>query len=664
MYSDEQEKIALFTKQGYNIIVDAVAGSGKTTSIEVVAQTNPEKRILVLLYNRKLVDESKRKLKFSNLEVRTIHSFSQKAYGISCETDDGLIEIVKSDIPLRSNDEYDLVIIDEAQDLYTQTASVLHKILRDLGNPQRIFMGDKKQCIYQHIGSDHKYLTKADILFPDTREWRQLPLSTTYRLPPSISNFVNYVTNSNRMISYKSENDISITYLLSNWDWPRPYLLCNYLYNEIKEYLNNGYSHDDIAILAPSLKTTGRVNEISNFFSNKGIKIYKPYTDYSELSERPLRHKLVDSSIHQFKGRERKIIIYIGFDTSLYKYYNHDNRDKPNRCPNRLYVALTRSTEHLYLVHFSDNDYFQFIDPNILPEYVNTVLIPGNVIVNDIPPRYQNEITFSVSDLIRHIRIEVLNSVKEYYTVTGAEKLGSKIDIKTEVKFKDREEEIYYEDISAIYGTLIPYLKSRELGAESGLIRYLEKCYRRFMGVVWPWRIEKLAELLFMSEHYLDEIAFLCNFYNCLRDKYIHPLHQIPHYKFVHDDVVNKALKNLNFLTGGLFERPIKCKIGRIVIVGAIDCVTSETVWEFKCNQEFREEHFLQLAVYASIIKLLCKETGQELYQNFKLYNILTGEARQVEVKDPEKIISILVNEKIKQAPQKVDIEELKKRLL
>ena len=51
--SDEQREI-VNAMSDHNVIVDAVAGSGKTTTILHIAKTYADQRILVLTYNSKL----------------------------------------------------------------------------------------------------------------------------------------------------------------------------------------------------------------------------------------------------------------------------------------------------------------------------------------------------------------------------------------------------------------------------------------------------------------------------------------------------------------------------------------------------------------------------------------------------------------------------------
>lgn len=64
--------------KGYNVSVNAVAGSGKSTTIFGCVKEFPEKKHCVLTYSKNLSDEAKKKvkkMKLNNIDVYTYHSF-------------------------------------------------------------------------------------------------------------------------------------------------------------------------------------------------------------------------------------------------------------------------------------------------------------------------------------------------------------------------------------------------------------------------------------------------------------------------------------------------------------------------------------------------------------------------------------------------------------
>ena len=52
--SDEQQAIIDVIQKGYNVVVDACAGSGKSTTILSTAKSYPERKFLLITYNKSL----------------------------------------------------------------------------------------------------------------------------------------------------------------------------------------------------------------------------------------------------------------------------------------------------------------------------------------------------------------------------------------------------------------------------------------------------------------------------------------------------------------------------------------------------------------------------------------------------------------------------------
>lgn len=84
--TNEQLQISRAVVEGKSVIVDAVAGSGKTATILLIAKTIPEKRILQVTYNTALKLEVRSKVEennISNVEVHTYHSLARTYYDLS-----------------------------------------------------------------------------------------------------------------------------------------------------------------------------------------------------------------------------------------------------------------------------------------------------------------------------------------------------------------------------------------------------------------------------------------------------------------------------------------------------------------------------------------------------------------------------------------------------
>ena len=121
--SDEQRKVVDYIRSGSNVVVDACAGSGKSTTILSVAKELNGKKIIQFTYNSMLrheIKEKVRELKLKNIEVHTYHSFAVKHYSATAHTDTGIRQMLReTDGPKRPLELFDIVVLDEAQDMTT-----------------------------------------------------------------------------------------------------------------------------------------------------------------------------------------------------------------------------------------------------------------------------------------------------------------------------------------------------------------------------------------------------------------------------------------------------------------------------------------------------------------------------------------------------------------
>lgn len=81
-YTDEQVKICDFVKNNINnkdviIKINAFAGTGKTTTLKMIAEAMPNKNFLYLAFNKGMADDLKKNCP-NNITVLTIHGFAYK----------------------------------------------------------------------------------------------------------------------------------------------------------------------------------------------------------------------------------------------------------------------------------------------------------------------------------------------------------------------------------------------------------------------------------------------------------------------------------------------------------------------------------------------------------------------------------------------------------
>lgn len=151
--SDEQEEFINVVLKGGNAIVDAVVGSGKTSAIQELCRRAPtDWNILYLTYNKLLKLDAQRRIRQANVKATNYHGF---VYPYLIRIGMANIGISKSiaafnahfDEIRRMIPRYDLIVIDEYQDIREEMATLLDH-LREANPKARVAaVGDMEQKI-------------------------------------------------------------------------------------------------------------------------------------------------------------------------------------------------------------------------------------------------------------------------------------------------------------------------------------------------------------------------------------------------------------------------------------------------------------------------------------------------------------------------------------
>jgi len=600
-----EQQIIIDQIENNNIIVDAVAGSGKTTTILHIALKYNKFNILIITYNTKLrIETSNRiqELNLKNIEIQTYHGFCTKYYQ-NCRTDNQINNILKSNIKNRKKFKYDLLILDEAQDITITYFELLCKIINDNNGIQHIcILGDKNQSIFDFNKADSRFITLADKLFNfNDLSWIKCELSTSYRLTHEMSKFMNdCILQENRVVAQK--NGPKVKYIICNtFREPKPGY--NYIpFNEVMRYLNN-YSRDDIFILGPSVKSEGTpIRNLANKLTEHKIEIFVPNNDDEKIDLDVIRDKIVFSTFHQVKGLERKVVLVFGVTDNYFKYYAKSA--DPNKCPNTIYVALTRAKECMTLFHHYKDNYCNFIDTQKLKMCTYFYEDPRYKLHAHNGPSNMKEI--GATELLKHLPFEIINHAKSYLKITEIQKKSDKIDIKTKVK-----QGIYYENVSEITGTAIPARFEYINKGQMEIYNALKKNY----DVNFPNTIKELLDL--------------SNKYCAWRSGYNYKLLQVNDYNWLNDEQLSLATDRLNkhISKNANYEKKLEYtnltlfKNNKKSLSGVIDCIDGNKVWEFKCVNELDENHILQLGIYAFLLYHNNLQKKNKLIENLTKYD-------------------------------------------
>lgn len=632
--SDEQINI-INQFQTHNLIVDSVAGSGKTTSILHLAKSNLAHNILCLTYNARLKFETREKvcyLGLTNIEIHSYHAFAVKYYTSQAINDVGMKNFIKNNTKPSKPFTYDILIIDECQDMTPLYYELICKLLKDSNNNTHIcLLGDQYQSIYEFNKADQRYITMADKLFGsyNNMPWQTLNLSESFRLNQPTVDFLNKVLlHTDRIRSSK----------LSPFK-PR-YLICDTFaksssgpLTELKYYLNLGYEPADIFILAPSVRNLqSPARNLENAIKTKlNLPIFVPASDDDKIDEAVYANKLVFSSYHQVKGLERKVVIIFGFDRTYFEFFKKDK--SLYICPNEIYVAVTRNLERLTVIHHFENDYLPFINRLLLPTYAD--IIKRDKLCPKI--RHVKKVDISVTDLTRHLPQDVITECLNFVSMKKIKPKQALIPI----DFKSKQK-YGYESHSEITGTMIPayfeYLKNNTMSIYDELIKLLQteddlkflldknksvvQIIDDFIDDDYQSKTETKTQLVSTSEtnqdpiydlmqinltnKRIDEFLFVSNIWTAFKGGYIYKVDQIINYDWLDQEILNQCITRLNNL--GIsdlttfeikFTATNRPELLERRLSGFVDCLDKYNIYEFKCVNELTSEHFLQVAIYA-----------------------------------------------------------------
>lgn len=685
--SNEQLLVLNHTKSGHNSIVDAVAGSGKSTTVLSIAAKMLSKKFIQLTYNSMLRCEIKEKteqLAINNLDIHTYHSLAVKYYNSSAYTDTGIRHILAHNTKPRIHiPKKDVVVIDEAQDMTFLYFQFIVKYTMDMNCPfQLIVLGDYMQGLYEFKGADTRFLTLAIEIWKNhpnlkSKIFHSCTLKTSYRITNQMASFINTVMLDEQRLIACRDGLVKVVYIRNSQR-----NIENTVIFHINSLLAAGAKPSDIFILGASVKgPNSAVRKMENVLVSKGIPCHVPMFESDNIDEKVIQRKLVFSTFHSVKGRQRKYVFVLGFDQGYMRFYG---RNLPqNICPSTLYVACTRATEGLAVLEHTDfetdrpldflkmsqfemkkQDYIDFKGAPYYPLF-QSVEQPSNELV------LKHYVT--PTDLIKFIPEFVLESItpvlESIFTIEREKSI--ELDIPTVIETVDG----YYEEISDLNGLAIPAMYYDFLNAKWSNTSATNVLYETILLI--------LDEMKDYEHKFLKEIAskmpttftrpsdylYLANVYTAFQEKLYFKLKQISpdDYNWITDELMNQCKKRLDKFVGcecdtakpliektlihqsqevdhekidqfldEYFENNIKFRF-----TARLDIVTTQTVWEIKCVREITMDHQLQVVIYAWLYEMLRKDS--ETPHCFKIFNIRTGEVQKL-IADREHLDFIVIS--------------------
>jgi hypothetical protein len=179
LLSGEQRRMIDAVRSGQDVIVDATVGSGKTTAIQALCtEVGRDRKVLYLTYSKLLKSDAQRRVKHAR--VQNYHGIVYPALveaGIKCGLDESIRRFnmafadLSSPLPI-----YDLLVVDEYQDINEEYAQLLRNIKSLNPAMQTVLVGDLAQKMHSNTTLDVQRFTREI-----TRQADLMPFTQSFR---------------------------------------------------------------------------------------------------------------------------------------------------------------------------------------------------------------------------------------------------------------------------------------------------------------------------------------------------------------------------------------------------------------------------------------------------------------------------------------------------
>jgi hypothetical protein len=432
----------------------------------------------------------------------------------------------------------------------------------------------------------------------------------------------------------------------------------------INTLLQKGYSYGDFFILSGSVKGTGnQIRRLENLLVENRIPCYVPMKEnQDQLDKRVIDNKIVFSTFHSVKGRERKIVFVIGFDNTYFQYYAKNLLS--DSCPNTLYVACTRATEELFLLESRENKSIRplpFLKMSHVDmqqsdfiEFQGSPAIYREILTEDEKEdklRRTKTRVVTPTELIRFISdpvLDVITPIIDNIFSRISTETFPEIDIPSIFETKSG----FFEEVSDLNGIVLPilfydHIRETKLPILQTIIHY-------------DMREVKSHEYSLLKEHVktmptecntISDYLYLANLSVAVQEKLYSKISQIEkdEYTWLSDETIQQCYHRFDTILGeecrqgnweaektiiqsSMDESHIQidaCLTQHLNLeysyrfTARVDLITENTLWEIKCTSQITIDHMLQLVIYAWLWYMT---NSPDSVKQFRLFNIKTGE--------------------------------------
>jgi hypothetical protein len=624
-----------------------------------------------------------------------------KYYYPTAYTDTGIRYILCSELkPIIPIEVFDILVLDEAQDMTFLYFQFMKKLVKDMGSlVQLLILGDYMQGLYEFKGADIRFLTHATEIWKNnpmlrTNKFSKCTMKMSYRITNQMCMFVNEVLlGEDRMEACRDGANV---FYISNTKTN----LEKIVFGEITKLLEKGAKPGDFFILGGSVKgVNSNIRQLENALVERNILCHVPMLENDKIDERVIEGKVVFSSFHCVKGRQRKYVFVVNFDNSYLRFYA---RNLPRTiCPNTLYVACTRAMERLYLLEsnqYTSDRPLEFLKKThnemANSDYMEFRGIKRTNFFDKVDDEFSKTTTIdkphmlTPTELIRFIPESIIEelSVMIDRVFEPISKNIWKIDIPNIIE----TDQGFFEEVSDLNGIAIPciyydFLQDQwgEPGSQKNTLLSIIENSINMMKPHEHIFLKKIVAELPKTLETANDYLYTANVYTAVQETLYFKLKQIRNteYNWLTESMVEQCKNRLNNTIG------IECKNKKPLIeetiiqqsredqhiaidailsphfepntkfrfTGRTDLITEESIWEIKCTTELSLDHKLQTLIYAWLWRIQYPDDHKEV----KLFNIKTGETFRLNVTMDElnQIMLILLKGKFQEIKTKTDEE-------
>jgi len=653
-----------------SVVVQAVPGAGKTTTALSVSMSYPSEQVLLVTYSSTLKSETRDKVasgNITNMRVHSFHSLANEVMGTTGYTN----EVIKRAVEATSFSKpfvVDVLIVDEAQDMTQLLFALVCQTCRFLRPRCMLVLGDERQAIYKYKNAESAYLTA----FPErlaTRlgsapSFEYLSMTTSFRLTKHMAEFANQVLlGVDCLWAVKDGPPVTLCQVPSVIDInnfkPHHRAIASTNFNNFMKFaigLIREHGVHNTFLLFPSTKMKSRLGNptlaycVQMALIDACMPVYIS-NEFGSAGDDVLAGKVVLSTFHAAKGRERKLVFVFNFGEDYYKFYNPDV-DAETRCSNPMFVAMTRASEKLVAVN-CNTPLPNFCSTDVLDDLTSrgvcdTVSFVDKMKVTELTFKQKPgclAVTEFVARLDDDATMDIIDNVNALFTTIQDKHMNLQIPTTVEMKTG------LIEDVSLITSYVINDKANHLLEGRSfiddRIDDFIESGFTHAMGS--ETQCTCVSNVLDVEADQIEARLRRAIAFSAIADDHWFRTTQTDTFNWLTQQQLDSAIEaqqrlladkttecEWDFVQGSLSPKEqnkadndiaeaFYADIGYLkVLKGRLDILTPTCVFENKATTDLTFEHKLQLVVYNYMWQTRMRRLKGQ--RRFLLYSQLTGE--------------------------------------